>query len=83
MYVQSSDAITVHLYNFDNISEDIFGDDDTAGSSSSKRVKLDENAVTVEIKWFYRLDDVTHGPFSSTEMFEMQNKRFVLLHYIV
>ena len=50
-------------------------DQEEDGSSRSKRVKLDDPPVSMELNWYYKIEGVTHGPLSSSEMFEMQNKR--------
>lgn len=55
-------------------SEDIFADDDEAGSSSNKRVKFNESVAKIEVMWYYRFAGVTHGPFSSSDMFKMQDE---------
>lgn len=57
-------------------SEDIFADDDEAGSSSNKRVKFNESVAKIEVMWYYRFAGVTHGPFSSSDMFKMQDERW-------
>ena len=45
-------------------------------SRSSKRAKLDDPPVSAELNWYYKTDDVTQGPLSSSEMFEMQTKGY-------